>query len=277
MSSSARSTRSFLAEYGGRGGCSSTPGCSPLSSMRRVRVKQKVEPLPSSLSTQIRPPIISTSFFEMARPRPAPPYCSWSGTPAWTKLSKIVSTISAGMPTPVSVTRKSRLTAWDSGVCTWEARSTATSTWPCCVNLMAFAHQVGEHLAQPAGSPIRRSGMSAAMVWMNRRDLFLAVRMKGAKRKSRTSRRAKRFVFELGPAGLDPGEVQDVVDDGQEVQPGLLDQLEVFPGAHGKVLHEGQFRKAQYAVHGGPDLVAHVGQETRSWPCWPFRPPPWTA
>jgi hypothetical protein len=34
----------------------------------------KVEPLQGSLSTQIRPPCISTNFFVIERPRPEPPY-----------------------------------------------------------------------------------------------------------------------------------------------------------------------------------------------------------
>ena len=37
-------------------------------------VKMKVLPLPYSLSTQMVPSIISTSFLEMERPSPVPPY-----------------------------------------------------------------------------------------------------------------------------------------------------------------------------------------------------------
>ncbi len=36
-------------------------------------VKWKVVPRRSALSTQMRPPIISTSFFEIVSPRPVPP------------------------------------------------------------------------------------------------------------------------------------------------------------------------------------------------------------
>src|SRR5207237_303673 len=44
-------------------------GCSP-----NRAVKWKVLPLPSSLSTQILPPIIATSCEEIASPRPVPSY-----------------------------------------------------------------------------------------------------------------------------------------------------------------------------------------------------------
>jgi hypothetical protein len=36
-------------------------------------VKKKVDPLPSSLSTQMRPPCSSTNFFVMLSPSPVPP------------------------------------------------------------------------------------------------------------------------------------------------------------------------------------------------------------
>src|SRR5439155_1160808 len=43
-------------------------------SMCRGTVKKNVDPLPSSLSTPMRPPCISTSRFVMLSPRPVPPY-----------------------------------------------------------------------------------------------------------------------------------------------------------------------------------------------------------
>ena len=41
--------------------------------MARGRVKKKVEPWPSALSTRMRPPWASTMCLAMARPRPVPP------------------------------------------------------------------------------------------------------------------------------------------------------------------------------------------------------------
>ena len=63
-------------------------------------------------------------------------------------------------------------------------------------------------------------------------------------------------------AGLDPGEIQDLVDQCQEVVAALLD------GVHGPALSRGSFRVApqdlsiaQDGVEWSADLVAHVGQE----------------
>ncbi|MNP36389.1 hypothetical protein D3C76_1297760 [compost metagenome] len=41
--------------------------------MSRSRLKEKTEPLPSSDSNRIWPPICCTSFWVMTRPRPVPP------------------------------------------------------------------------------------------------------------------------------------------------------------------------------------------------------------
>ena len=59
-------------------------GCRP-----KRAVKWNVLPLPTSLSTQMRPPISSTSCGEMARPRPVPPNRRVVELSAWLKASKI--------------------------------------------------------------------------------------------------------------------------------------------------------------------------------------------
>ena len=46
----------------------------PTSDSPNLAVKWNVEPLPSSLSIAILPPIASTSCIEIARPKPVPPY-----------------------------------------------------------------------------------------------------------------------------------------------------------------------------------------------------------
>ena len=64
----------------------------------------KVEPLPSSLSTQIRPPCISTNFLLMDRPRPVPPYSLAMVASVCLNSANTVSILSGGMPMPVSAT-----------------------------------------------------------------------------------------------------------------------------------------------------------------------------
>ena len=51
-------------------------------------LKEKMEPLPSSLVTPISPFIISTRRLEMARPRPVPPYLRVVEPSAWLKALK---------------------------------------------------------------------------------------------------------------------------------------------------------------------------------------------
>ena len=66
---------------------------------------------------------------------------------------------------------------------------------------------------------------------------------------------------ELELAGLDLGEVEQVVDDGQQGVGRGLDNLEVLPLLGVEVRVQGQLRHAEDRVHGGADLVADVGQE----------------
>jgi len=66
---------------------------------------------------------------------------------------------------------------------------------------------------------------------------------------------------EVELAGLDLGEVEDVVDDRQQGLGRRDDRAEVFPLAGRQLGVEGQFGHADDAVHRGADLVAHVGQE----------------
>src|SRR5512142_3143153 len=64
----------------------------------KATVKKKALPFPTVLSTQIRPPISSTNFFEMERPSPVPPYLRVVEESACVKLSNMDSTLLAGMP-----------------------------------------------------------------------------------------------------------------------------------------------------------------------------------
>jgi len=64
-------------------------------------------------------------------------------------------------------------------------------------------------------------------------------------------------------AGLDLGEVQDVVDDVQKVVARLADVPEHGELARFQRFLFQQLREAQHGVHRRPDLMAHVGQEGR--------------
>src|SRR3989475_7347688 len=116
----------------------------------RGTVKKKVDPLPSSLSTPIRPPCISTSRFVMLRPSPVPPYSRVIVVSTWRNSAKMFSTSSLGMPIPVSVTRY---------VSHPSSRRTSISTRPWRVNLSAFPARFRRHCVRRRPSP-RAVGIS---------------------------------------------------------------------------------------------------------------------
>ena len=66
----------------------------------------KVDPLPKALSTSMEPPIISTTFFVMAMPRPVPSIRSVMSLSSRSKGSNRRSMNSGDMPRPVSCTTK---------------------------------------------------------------------------------------------------------------------------------------------------------------------------
>src|SRR5581483_9546779 len=98
--------------------------------MRTGSVKRNVLPTPTVLSTQMRPPCSPTRRFEMARPRPVPPYLRVVELSACRNSSKMYASASCGMPTPVSVT---------ASVIQPSADAAAMVTLPCSVNFTAFA------------------------------------------------------------------------------------------------------------------------------------------
>ena len=67
--------------------------------------------------------------------------------------------------------------------------------------------------------------------------------------------------FQLETPGLDLGKVQDVVDDGQQGLAGTVHGGRKPALGVGQVGVEQQLGHAQHPVHGGADLVAHVGEE----------------
>ena len=68
-------------------------------------------------------------------------------------------------------------------------------------------------------------------------------------------------LLQLQLAGLDLGEIEDVVDDLQQGIAGAADRVRKATLAVSELRLQQQLRHAQHAVHRGPDLMAHVGQE----------------
>ena len=73
--------------------------------------EDELEPSPGVLSTQIRPPISSTSRLQMVRPSPVPPYLRVVEPSAWRERLEQPAACSGVMPMPVSRTREAQLDA----------------------------------------------------------------------------------------------------------------------------------------------------------------------
>ena len=69
-------------------------------------------------------------------------------------------------------------------------------------------------------------------------------------------------------AGLDLGEIEDVIDDAEQRRAGVVDLADVVALLGIKRRLEGEVRETDDGVHGRADLVAHVGQEHALLPWW---------
>ncbi len=127
--------------------------------------------------------------------------------------------------------------------------------------LDGVADQVGEHLAQPAGvadQAQRQVGGEAA-------DQLQALGL-GARREQLDDVAHRQLDVEGDRlegqlAGLDLGEVEDVVDHRQQGVAGMLDGGGVIALFGIELGIQQQFRHAHHAVHRGADLMRHVGEE----------------
>ena len=104
------------------------------------RLTTNSEPLPTSLSTAMVPPIMSTMFFEMAMPRPVPWMPLTVEVRSRVKASKMVFLKASLMPMPLSLTRNSKLATPSSD----EGRSMTLKLMepPVGVNLMALERRL---------------------------------------------------------------------------------------------------------------------------------------
>ena len=118
-----------------------------------LTVKWKVLPLPTALSSQIRPPIKATSCDEIARPSPVPPYVRVVLPSAWANASKIVYCFSEGIPIPLSSTVKRNSTSRFVSA----SDCTETKTSPRCVNLTALPIRLTRIWRNRSASPTRYS------------------------------------------------------------------------------------------------------------------------
>ncbi len=118
-------------------------------------VKWNRLPRPSSLSAQRRPPMRATRRAEMVKPRPVPPKRRVVETSAWVNGSKMDSSLSLGIPMPVSATLKwIAMEASDR-----DSTAAERTTSPAGVNLTALPSRLTRIWRRRRGSPRRGSGM----------------------------------------------------------------------------------------------------------------------
>ena len=175
-------------------------------------MNQKVLPLPGSLSAQMAPPISSTSLLEIVSPSPVPPKRRVVDPSACSNGWKMVCNLSAGMPMPVSETATCSVTA--SGVDS--STETAAMTSPRSVNLMALPTRLTRTWRRRPESPIKRSGTSDANPAGELEALRVGPKCERLKGFIERVAQPERGVGEAELAGLDLGEIEDVIDHRQE-------------------------------------------------------------
>ena len=175
-------------------------------------VKWKRLPCPTSLSTQIRPPMSPTNWEQMASPRPVPPNRRVVELSAWVKASKIDRCLSAGIPSPVSVTQKFRPT-WSSPH--WLGRD-LDDHLAVLGELDRIAHQVDDHLAQADRVADHAVGDIGVNVEDQLEPLLLRPLRQGPDRIAERFPEVESRLLQLQLAAFDLRKIQDVVDDAQQ-------------------------------------------------------------
>ena len=122
-------------------------------------VNQKLDPFPGSDSTPISPPIISTSFLEMAKPSPVPPNFRVVVISACWKDSKRRPRCSGVSPIPVSLMVNLRSTSLPKSLCL----RPITATSPFSVNFTALPSRLMSTCPIRNGSPLSVAGMDGSM------------------------------------------------------------------------------------------------------------------
>ncbi len=227
---------------------------------------QKVAPRPCRLSTPISPSISPTRRLQIASPRPVPPNLARRrGVGLRKHPEQPVEPVGGNADSGVA-----DLEAVEAGVLA--PGPDAHDDLSRRRELDRVVDQVGQDLAQPdrvAVQPLRDLGVD------DRDQLELPpLRGRGQQGHRLLDDRGRRDLdrFQLEPAGLDPREVEEVVDDRQEARSGQPHDLGALGLLGREVGLEQQVRHPDHAIHRRPDLVAHGGQQVGSWPARPSRP-----
>ncbi len=218
----------------------------------------KREPLPSSLSTVIVPPISRQRFWLSERPRPVPPYFAAIVGLACVKLENRLACCSRLMPTPVSATDDLDPVAVGPPLAV-----DRSVIWPFWVNLAALLSRLKMACRSLVASArtLPRSGPRSTTKAL----VFLAASGRAVDL-DLVDELVEVDVLEvqLHLAGLDLGDVEDVVDHRQQMLAGGADLLQVgdlLAAALKLGILEQDLAVAEHRVERGAQLVAHLGQE----------------
>ncbi len=165
----------------------------------------------------------ATSFRQIARPSPVPPYCRVVDWSACEKASKMVASLSGGMPMPVSFTAIARM----------PGRSATgpidSCTEPCSVNLSALLIRLPITCDSRTGSPVMLRGVVRVDNGGEIDALAAGPLGKQADRRVGLRGHIDRQRLELELAGLDLREIQDVVDDRKQALARIGDHVRAAP------------------------------------------------
>ena len=244
--------------------CSSGVGAPPGSAAWNRAVKWNVLPCPNSLSTQIRPPIKWTRLEAMASPSPVPPILPRRGSIG----------LGEGREDPRLVVRRDADSRIRHGELQEHLRGLAAARssggaqaghahrhFALRRELDRVADQVRQDLAESqriADQPIRQVLRQIAD---QLQALLAGPDSQRLERLVQGRAEAERDGFQLEPAGLDAGEIEDFVEQLQQPVRGFLGRLQVVPDGGVQIRAQGQVGHAQDRRHRRPQLVADVGQE----------------
>ncbi len=127
--------------------------------------------------------------------------------------------------------------------------------------LHRVAEEVHHHLAQPPGVADEHPGEPRLQLQGKFQPFSRRVLGEDRHRVGGQLREVEGDVLELHAPGLDLGEVEDVVDDGEKRLARAAYRLHVAHLLLGETGAEEELGHAEHPVHRGPDLVAHLGQE----------------
>jgi hypothetical protein len=195
------------------------------------------------------------SSLEIDSPNPVPPYFRLVVPSACWNASKIISSLPAGMPMPVSRTANATSPS---------ARPTWSVTPPVSVNFTALASRLRSTCWRRWESVVIVGGTFAPISTANAEPLLLGLRAQRLLQVAEHLGEHDGTGVDLGPACLDLGEVEDVVDEPQQVRPGAVDrvgELDLPRGEVGVGVLGEQPRQQQERVQRRAQLVAHVGHE----------------